>query len=124
MMEQHEITADDLRRVARFLRETVLDPLSDFDDIDFPLVIGDGRRFPQPSSEDRAAEQGLEVLRMFMEQAVAALFALAAIFDRSPDDIPLPPDIRTALLVPVQRYIDAFRASVGGSQSEPGRERS
>jgi len=111
-MEQ-EIRADELRNAARFVEETILDALADFSDITFPLVIGGAKDFPRPAPEGRAAEQGVDVLRKDAEEAVAALYALAAAVD---NELPVGP----ALLTSVQPFIDAYRAAEEQGTSENG----
>lgn len=97
------VTANELRNVALFLEDTVLDTFADFAEIQFPFARGNLRDFPRPSPQDQAAAQGFAVLRESTEQAVAALYALAAVLDTGRQ-------LPSALLVPVQPYIDAFRA--------------
>jgi hypothetical protein len=66
-------------------------------------VRGDLKTFPRPSSEARAAERGLDVLRQDTDEVVTALYALSAALD---NDL----DVPHVLLMPVLPYIDAFRA--------------
>ncbi len=98
-----EELARELRGAARFLEDIALTAVVSYSDIEFPLRPGDLKEFPRPSAEDEAAIQGLEVLRQSIEEAVAALDALAA---ASEDGREVPP----ALLVFVQPYLDAFRS--------------
>ena len=108
---EQELKGEDLREVARRVQDTALDALADYSDtISAPLVVGDLRSFPRPSAEDRAAERGLEALRESTEQAVAALYALAAARDQGRE-------VPEALLAPLRGYIDAYRAN-GGADAE------
>jgi hypothetical protein len=105
-----EITPGELRNAARFAEEEILDALADLSDVSFPLVVGSAKDFPRPAPEDRAAEQGVDVLR---EDAVAALYALATALE---NDLPVSP----ALLASVQPFIDASHAAEEQSSSENG----
>src|SRR5215218_7313415 len=104
MEQEQRITANELRRVARYVEETALPAVASYYAIPIPIATGGVKEFPRPSKEDEAAEQGFNVLRMSTEQAVVALYALALALDNALD---VPP----ALLRPVQPYIDAFRAA-------------
>jgi hypothetical protein len=112
-MEQ-EITPQKLRNTARFVEEEILAELAELSDVSFPLVAGGAKDFPRPAPEDRAAEQGVEVLREEAEDAAAALYALAVALE---NELP----VSDALFASVQPYIDAFQASEGqSSTSEDG----
>ena len=98
-----QLDPNELREVAKFVMETSLEALQAYSEISFPPVVGNLQNFPRPSLEGRAAQQGFGVLREEVEEAVAALYALAAAIDnRLP--VPLPLQVR------LQPYIDAFRA--------------
>jgi hypothetical protein len=114
MEEEQRITADELRQVAHFVEETAFPALASYYAIPVPLAIGGVKEFPRPSREDAAAEQGVDALRAFTEQSVAALFTLAQALD---NELDVPP----SLLILVQPHIDAFRIAGGqrqGSEQE------
>jgi hypothetical protein len=96
---------ENLREYAREL-ETNLDVLAEFADAKFSSVRGGAKDFPRPAPESRAAEQGFDVLRRDIEEAVGALYALAKAQDaaREDDELNVPP----ALFGSVQPFIDAF----------------
>jgi hypothetical protein len=97
-----EVPLEELRSLASEMESALL-RLEDYSEISFPLATGDLRRFPRPTPEDRAAEQGFDVLREEGEKTVAVLYAFAAAADR---DRTVPRE----LLALVQPAIDAFRA--------------
>jgi hypothetical protein len=101
-MEQ-EITPQKLRQTARFVEGEILADLDELSDVSFPLVAGGAKEFPRPAPEDRAAQQGVEVLREEAEDAAAALYALAVALEKE-----LP--VSDALFASVQPYIEAFQA--------------
>jgi hypothetical protein len=103
MAQEQRITAQELRRVAEYVEDTVLETLASYSDISFPLAHGDLKTFPRPSAESRAAQRGIDVLRQDTEEAVTALYAIAAAMD---NDL----DVPQVLLVPLLPYIEAFRA--------------
>ena len=107
-----EISAEELRDVARFVEEGLV-ALADISDLSFPLVSGDLRAFPRQTAEGEAFEQGVEFLREDAEGAVAALRALAEARD---NELPVHP----ALLASVQPYIDAFHRAQEPPPSENG----
>jgi hypothetical protein len=108
-----EITAEELRNTARFVEEEILPVLDELSDVAFPLVAGGAKDFPRPAPEDRAAQQGVEVLREEAEDAVAALHALAVALE---NELPVSPASRTS----VQPYIDAFHRAQEQPTSENG----
>jgi hypothetical protein len=103
MEQERPITAQELRQVAEFVENTILETLASYSDISFPLVHGDLKTFPRASAESRAAERGVDVLRQDAEEVVTALHAIAAAMD---NDL----DVPRVLLVPLLPYIEAFRA--------------
>jgi hypothetical protein len=109
-MEQ-EITPQQLRQTARFVEEEILAELDELSDVSFPLVAGGAKDFPRPAPEDRAAEQGVEVLREEAQDAAAALYALAVALE---NDL----SVSDALFASVQPYIDAYQAPEVQSPSE------
>jgi hypothetical protein len=111
-MEQ-EITPEKLRDTARFVNEEILAELDELSDVAFPLVAGGAKDFPRPAPEDRAAQQGAEVLREEAEEAAAALYALAVAME---NELP----VSEALLASVQPFIDAFEAAEEQATSENG----
>jgi len=96
--------ARELRGAARFFEDIALSAVVSYSDIEFPLRTGDLKEFPRPSTEGEAAKQGLEVLRQSIEEAVAALNALAAALEDGRE-------VPQALLLFVQPYLDAFRST-------------
>jgi hypothetical protein len=98
-----QLDPNELREVAKFVAETSLEALTAYSELSFPPVVGNLQDFPRPSLEGRAAQQGFVVLREEVEEAVAALHALAAAIDHR---LPVPP----ALQVRVQPYVNAYRA--------------
>jgi hypothetical protein len=104
-------TPAELREAARFLEETSLDALDGYSDIDFAPVIGDLQNFPRPSPEARTAQRGFDVLREGIDDAVAALHALAAALESGRD---VPP----ALIAVVQPYLEVFRTAPAVEVSE------
>jgi len=110
-----EMEADELRAVADFIEDTALDVIAAADDADFPLAQGDLKVFPRPSPSDRAAQQGLLVLRESAEQAAAALHALAKVRAARGEV--------AALLPPFQGYIDAYRAAARAEGAAPPQDR-
>jgi hypothetical protein len=113
-MEQ-QITPQKLRDTARFVNEEILAELDELSDVAFPLVAGGAKDFPRPAPEDRAAQQGVEVLREEAEDAAAALYALAVALE---NELP----VSDALFASVQPFIDAFEAAEGHSTSENGHD--
>jgi hypothetical protein len=114
IMEQQngpEITAEELRNVAQFVEDTVLDTVADYSTIRFPPTEGDLKDFPRASPQDQLARQGFTNLRESAEQAISMLYALAAALD---NDLPVPP----ALLVSVQPYVVTFRDAAREWQKE------
>jgi hypothetical protein len=103
--------SEELRQTARFIEEEILDPLANLSDLSFVLVEGGAKDFPRPAPEDRAVERGAEILREDAQDAVAALYALAAARDNGFPDSP-------ALLASLQPYIEAFRTAEGQTGSE------
>lgn len=103
--------ARELREVARSVEESTADALAELADIAFSLAVGDARRFPREASEDRAAVRGIEVLKEWSSQAIAALYALAEAAERGID---VPPAWRQ----PVQPYIDTYLRAQGDAPSE------
>jgi hypothetical protein len=101
---EREITPRKLRETARFVEEEIVAELDELSDVAFPLVAGGAKDFPRPAPEDRAAEQGVEVLREDAEDAVAALYALATALE---NELP----VSDALFASVQPFIDAFEAA-------------
>src|SRR5215217_4781136 len=99
-MEQR-ITPQDLRDAARFVNEEILAQIDGLSDVTFPLVPGGAKGFPRPAPEDRAAQQGAEVLREEAEKAAATLYALAVAGE---NDLP----ISEVLFSSVQPFVDAF----------------
>jgi hypothetical protein len=116
---EEELTAEKLRNTARFVEEQILAALDNLSDVSFPLVAGGAKDFPRPAPEDRAAQQGVEVLREEAEDAVAALHALALALD---PELELPgADALLAVSQPsVQPFIDAFQVAEGQPPSENG----
>jgi hypothetical protein len=104
--------AQELRNTAQFVEDSILDTMAEYSTLRFPLTQGALKDFPRPSPQDQAARQGFIFLRESAEQAIAALYALAAALDNG---LPVPP----ALLVSVQPYINAFREAVRKPQEEP-----
>jgi hypothetical protein len=104
MDEVPRTSPEELRQVAEYVENRLLDTLATYSDIAFPLVRGDLRTFPRPSAESRAAERGFDVLRQDTDAAVSVLHALAAALE---NDLEVPP----VFLVPVLPYIDAFRSA-------------
>jgi hypothetical protein len=111
-MEQR-ITPQELRDAARFVNEEILAQIDELSDVAFPLVAGGAKGFPRPAPEDRAAQQGTEVLREEAEKAAAALYALAV---ASENDLP----ISEVLFASVQPFVDAFEAAEQQATSENG----
>jgi hypothetical protein len=111
-MEQR-ITPQVLRDAARFVNEEILAQIDELSDVAFPLVAGGAKGFPRPAPEDRAAQQGAEVLREEAEKAAAALYALAV---ASENDLP----ISEVLFASVQPFVDAFEAAEQQATSENG----
>jgi len=111
-MEQ-QITPQKLRDTARFVNEEILAELDELSDVAFPLVAGGAKDFPRLAPEDRAAQQGAEVLREEAEAAAAALYALAVAMENA-----LP--VSAALFASVQPFIDAFEAAEEQATSENG----
>ena len=111
-MEQR-ITPQELRDAARFVYEEILAQIDELSDVAFPLVAGGAKDFPRPAPEDRAAQQGVEVLREEAEDAMAALYALAVALENA-----LP--VSDALFASVQPFIDAFEAAEGQTTPENG----
>jgi hypothetical protein len=111
-MEQ-EITPQKLRDTARFVNEEILAKLDELSDVAFPLIAGGAKDFPRPAPEDRAAQQGAEVLREEAEAAAATLYALAVALE---NDLL----VSDALFASVQPFIDAFEAAEGQPPSENG----
>jgi hypothetical protein len=109
-MEQR-ITPQELRDAARFVNEEILAQIDELSDVAFPLVAGGAKGFPRPAPEDRAAQQGAEVLREEAEKAAAALYALAVALE---NDL----SVSDALFASVQPYIDAYQAPEVQSPSE------
>ena len=103
-MAAQGVSSRELRETARYLEDTALDALASYADITFPLSVGNARFFPRERPEDQVAQRGVAVLQESIEQVVASLYALAAALD---NNLAVPP----ALLVSVQPYIDAFRAT-------------
>jgi hypothetical protein len=104
------IDARELREAAQFVEETTLDALADYSDIAFPLAEGDLKTFPRPSPQDQAARQGFAVLRASAEQAVAALYALAAAREAA-EAAGREEELPAALLAPVWGHVAAYRAA-------------
>jgi hypothetical protein len=71
--------------------------------------------FPRPSSEARAAERGLSLLREQVDEAVAILYALAAATDNR---LPVP----DVLAARVQPYVDIFLTRKRQTGSPPGKK--
>jgi hypothetical protein len=111
-MEQR-ITPQELRDAARFVNEEILAQIDELSEVAFPLVAGGAKGFPRPAPEDRAAQQGAEVLREEAEKAAAALYALAV---ASENDLP----ISEVLFASVQPFVDAFEAAEQQATSENG----
>jgi len=111
-MEQ-EITPQRLRDTARFVEEEILAELDELSDVAFPLVAGGAKDFPRPAPEDRAAQQGVEVLREEAEDTVSALYALAVALE---NDLP----VSDAWFASVQPFIEASQAAERQSTSENG----
>jgi hypothetical protein len=111
-MEQ-EITPQKLRQTARFVEEEILAELDELSDVSFPLVAGGAKDFPRPAPEDRAAQQGAEILREEAEDAAASLYALAVALE---NELP----VSDALFASVQPFIDAFEGAEGQSTPENG----
>jgi hypothetical protein len=109
-MEQR-ITPQELRDAARFVNEEILAQIDELSYVAFPLVAGGAKGFPRPAPEDRAAQQGAEVLREEAEKAAAALYALAV---ASENDLP----ISEVLFASVQPFVDAFEAAEQQATSE------
>jgi hypothetical protein len=108
------ITPQELRNAARFVNEEILAQIDELSDVAFPLVAGGAKGFPRPAPEDRAAQQGAEVLREEAEKAAAALYALAVALE---NDLP----ISEVLFASVQPFVDAFEAAEQQATSENGR---
>jgi hypothetical protein len=105
--------ARELRDAARFIEMESLDALEDYAEIPRPLVIGNLQFFPRPAPEDRAAEEGFDVLRAQALQAVAVLRALAAVRESGRA---VPP----ALQMMAQPFLLAYRAARGASTGAAG----
>ena len=91
------------REVAKFVENTTFETLTAYSEISFTPVIGAMQYFPRPSSEARAAERGLSLLREQVDEAVAILYALAAAVDNR---LPVP----DVLAARVQPYVEIFLA--------------
>jgi hypothetical protein len=104
--------AERLRNAARVAEEKILDDLADLSDVSFPLVRGGAKDFPRPAPEDQAAERGIDVLREDVEDAVAEVYAQAAVGKDLPES--------HALFTFVQPFIDALPVAEGQSTSENG----
>jgi hypothetical protein len=100
---EERLHAEELRCGARYVEETAFSALASYSTIPIQHYSGSPTDFPRASREEQAAEEGIAALRAAMEQAVLSLYTVALAVDRK---LPVPP----ALLVSVQRYIDAFRA--------------
>ncbi len=72
-------------------------------DLSFPLSTGNLQEFPRPSSELRAAEEGLAILRDSAERVASMLQALAVAREQGRE---IPPILRAA----VEPFIAAVRA--------------
>jgi hypothetical protein len=103
MDQEVRTAAQELRQVAEYVEDTVLETVTNYSDITFPLAHGDLKTFPRASAESRAAQRGFDVLRQSTEEIVTSLYAVAAAMD---NDLPVP----QVLLVPLLPYIEAFRA--------------
>jgi hypothetical protein len=109
--QEERITAQELRQVAEYVEDTILETLANYSDISFPLVHGDLKTSPRASAESRAAQKGFDILRQNTEEAVTTLHALAAAMD---NDL----DVPQVLLLPFRPYIEAFRSEPEAEAAE------
>lgn len=106
-----EITADELRQVAKDLEEMAREGLGAASEVSAPPSRGDLQNFPRPSAEDQAAKVGFTLLKESSDHAVAMLYALAKAMEKpSAGARGGGPQVPEAWMVPVQPYIAAFRA--------------
>jgi hypothetical protein len=111
--------ADKLREFADMERSDTLKDLDKYEERagGFPVVSGGVREFTRERPEDRAALQGLAVLRQEADNVAAALYALAAGLE---NDIDYPPSVLR--LLNLQGYINKFEgdqyASEKGKRSQ------
>ncbi|MDQ6659956.1 MAG: hypothetical protein M3Z24_03195 [Chloroflexota bacterium] len=113
MEQETEQKINEFRNVVRYVEETALPALASYSEIPILLRSGDLKEFPRPSREDQAAEQGIDVLRTSIEQAIAQLYALAFAQEHG---LEVPP----ALVAPVQNYIDTYRAEQSAANTTEG----
>ncbi|MGE5667399.1 MAG: hypothetical protein ACM338_04305 [Betaproteobacteria bacterium] len=99
-----ETNPEELWKAARFVAAVGLDAVAEFFQLPFPLSISSPKDFPRPGSENRAAREGVELLRREIENAAAQLFALASALEAG---VTLSP----VLLIPVRPYLEAYRAA-------------
>ncbi len=108
------IDTDELRKTAQDLERTALLALASYSAVPIPVFSGNLRDFPRESPKDQAAAEGFAVLRATIEQTVAALYAVAFAVDNGFE----PP---AALWIPIQPYINAYRAQVSQESKAPER---
>lgn len=97
-----DINAEEYREAAKFIENAFLEALTTYADISFTPAIGDLYNFPRPTTEARAAQRGLGLLRQQADEVVAILHALAAAADNR---LPVP----SVLKLRVEPYVQAFR---------------
>jgi hypothetical protein len=97
-----DFDAAELRAAAEFFQNEVLGAIDDLSDMPMPLVRGGSKDFPAPLPEQRAAAQGLSVLRQSAEDAIAVLFAATFALQAGRDVVP-------GIRVLVRPYLQAYR---------------
>lgn len=100
-MAENQPTADELRRIARFVEEAASTAAESAAEPP-PLAIGGAQYFPQPAPDDRALQRGS--LQDTADENVETLLTLAATMEAGGDVSPV-------LLADVQPLIDAYRAA-------------
>lgn len=103
-MPQNAPTADELRSVARYLEETAAEVTFVAEEAPPPREIKGAQFFPRSEPESRGLAQETGVVQEETTRVIATLLEFAAAIDAGAD---VPP----VLLLPVQPYIDAYRAA-------------
>lgn len=100
-MAENQPTADELRKIARYVEDAASTAAETAAAEPPPLVIGGAQYFPQPAPEHRVLQRGS--LQDTADEQVETLLTLAATLEAGGEVSPV-------LLADVQPLIDAYRA--------------